>query len=63
MSVSNKAKFKLVPRIDHICLSVKNMQVSKKFYKELYQDFLGGEVIDEDSVFMAIKFDNDFRYF
>jgi glyoxylase I family protein len=50
------------PKIDHIALSVKDINESKSFYKSLFVDFLGYKVSLESDEFLAIDFAGEFLF-
>lgn len=53
---------KLLPRIDHITLTVKDFEKSKEFYKSLFVDYLCGFVLlDTDDVF-GVRFGSNFLF-
>jgi catechol 2,3-dioxygenase-like lactoylglutathione lyase family enzyme len=52
----------VLPRVDHITLTVKDFDQSKKFYTQLFVDFLGAKVLlDEDRVF-GVQFESGFLF-
>ena len=49
-------------KIDHISLSVKDIDKSKSFYKSLFVNILGYKVSLEQEDFLAIDFDGSFLF-
>jgi glyoxylase I family protein len=52
----------ILPRIEHIALTVKNLQESRKFYTELMVKHLGGKITFDEKDFFAVSFDNGFLF-
>jgi catechol 2,3-dioxygenase-like lactoylglutathione lyase family enzyme len=53
---------KILPRIDHITLTVKDFEQSKQFYKSLFVDYLGGFVHLDNKYVFGIRFENNFLF-
>ena len=53
---------KILPRIDHITLTVKDFEQSKQFYKSLFVDYLGGFVRLDNKYVFGIRFENNFLF-
>lgn len=43
MSISKKSQNPILPRVDHIDLTVKNLSETKKFYTELFVNFCANQ--------------------
>lgn len=50
MPISANTRFSL----DHISLTTNDMEATKKFYKELFADFLGWETIYDESYYFMV---------
>ncbi len=62
MTQSIPSKNIVLPRVDHINLAVKDYEESKKFYKQLFVDYLGGSLIMENEFVCGIKFVSNFLF-
>jgi|694.fasta_scaffold40423_5 catechol 2,3-dioxygenase-like lactoylglutathione lyase family enzyme len=62
MPESQKPQTKILPRIDHITLNVKDFEKSKQFYKSLFVDYLGGFVHLDNQYVFGIRFENNFLF-
>ena len=57
-----KSSHKIYPRVDHATLTVKDFQISKEFYTQLFVNYFGGKVVlDFEDVF-GVRFESNFMF-
>jgi catechol 2,3-dioxygenase-like lactoylglutathione lyase family enzyme len=62
MSIPSNHQTQILPRVDHISLTVKDFEASKTFYKSLFVDYLGGTILLDDENVFGIRFASNFLF-